>query len=160
MDHTTTPSEDTRPLVGIAVGSVLAVLTVVMTLWDMGQSMQGPPAGPAGEILRLFPELMGVKMLMAPIGILLACALIVGIILAAMRHPSGNKVVRLTTWTIIVFGILYVAINYLVVSGSPNWVRIGASMQTAFTYSFIGSTAFTVLIWSAILYLFRKSRWG
>lgn len=160
---TSVVAEDTvtekRPVAGIAVGAVLGVIGIAWALTAIFKSFSGNAAGIEAALYKAFPASQDIGFFGSTLGLVSNSALLIGVLMAFLRHANGHKTVRITAYCasfalLLIFIALYVAIT-----GAPAWQTLDASTKGSLIGGLIGGAIGGLLQWGLILFLFRKSRW-
>lgn len=138
-----TSSQADRPIAGIIVALVLGIINII---WFGAVIFRGPPT----ELRSLF----GVGI--AFVG---NTVLVIGALLSYARHPSGNRTVRITCYSMLVLLVLQEAMMFTDVKAWPKWSSLDPIVAYSVVVGIVGVVIGTALVWIFILFLFRKRRW-
>lgn len=153
------PSIEKRPIAGIAVGTVLGIIGAVWSVAATFKLLYSNPAGIEATLFEAFPALQSTSIWGAALGLLGNSALLIGVLLAFLRHPKGHKTVRLTSYCTFVALLLMFVASYLAVTGAPAWQTLDAPTKGSLIGGLSGGVIGGILQWGLVLFLFRKSRW-
>ncbi len=153
------PSIEKRPIAGIAVGTILGVIGVIWSVAAIFKLLYSTPAGFDAALFEAFPALQGISLIGATLGLLGNSALLIGVLLAFLRHAKGHKTVRVTSYCTFVALILIFVASYFAVTGAPAWQALDAPTKGSLIGGLSGGVIGGILQWGLVLFLFRKSRW-
>lgn len=148
-----------RPIAGIAVGTVFSVVGLIWSIATIFMSLYSDPAGVEAALFQAFPALQGTSLFGAMFGLLGNSALLVGVLLAFLRHPKGHKTVRVTSYCTFAAIVVLFVVSYFLVTGAPAWQTLDAPSKAGLIGGLSGGIIGGALQWGLVLFLFRKSRW-
>lgn len=148
-----------RPIAGIAVGTVFGIVGLVLSIAAIFKSLYSNPAGVEAALYQAFPALQTTNFFGATLALVGNSALLIGVLLAFLRHARGHKTVRVTSYcTFAALAVLFV-ISYLAVTGATAWQTLDAPTKGSLIGGLSGGVIGSAMQWGLTLFLFRKSRW-
>lgn len=153
------PSAEKRPIAGIAVGTVFGVIGVAWSISAIFKFLYSNPAGVEAALYQAFPDFQVISFFGASLGLVNNTTLLIGVLLAFLRHPKGHKTIRITSYCTFAALVLLFAISYSTVTGAAAWQTLDARTKGSLIGGLIGGVLGGTLQWWLVLFLFRKTRW-
>ncbi len=106
-----------------------------------------------------FPGVEVINFFGSSVGLIANSVLLIGVLLAFLRHPNGHKTVRITAyWALAATFLLFVA-SYFAVTSAEAWQYLDPPTRGGLIGGLVGGMIGGILQWALLLFLFRKSRW-
>ena len=151
---------DKRPIAGIAVATIIGIIGIPCNIVVIFKSLYYNPMGVEAILYQAFPALQSITFLSSSIGIAGVSILLIGVLLVFLRHPNGNKTVRITCYCMLLAIIGMFIASYFAIVESTAWSTLDSSTQGGLIGGLVGGLIGGIFEWSLILFLFRKRRWG
>ena len=149
-----------RPIAGIVVAVVLGIIGVFWGIAQIIMSEYGNPSGIAAVLHQMIPALQGLTIISSSLLITGNTVLVISAMLAFLRHPNGNKSVRITSYFMIFVTAAIIVLSYFVFTESPSWQMLNGEVKGGLMGSLIGGGIGGLSQWFLVLFFFRKRRWG
>ena len=149
-----------RPIAGIAVGTIFGVIGVVWSIMSMFKSLYGNPAGVEAALYQAFPALQSTSFFSTSMGMVGNSALLIGALLVFLRHPKGNKTVRVTSYCMLIAIFCMFVASYFAVTEAEAWQTIDGPTKGSLIGGLAGGVLGGMFQWGLVIFFFRKKRWG
>ena len=158
--HNLGPKIASRPMAGIAVGSILGVIGLLWSIATLFKLLYGTTGGSLAAMFETFPALNTTTLLSTSVGITGHTALLVGTSLSFLRHPRGNQIVRLSCIGLILAILITAILNHIIITSSDVWATLPNNFRGGLVGGVIGAAIGGIAQWSVVMFLFRKRRWA
>ena len=145
-----------KPVVGIVVALVLGIVGLLWTCAVLFHTLYGTPSSTQLAFQQSFPSLAIKTYIGLSFALIGNVVLIIGAFMAHLNHPSGAKVVRITSYSMIGLTFVLVVITYFTVTGAEAWPTLNAPTKGALIGGLVGGTIGALLQWGFLLFLFRN----
>jgi zinc-ribbon domain len=147
-----------RPVAGIVVAGVLGSVGLLWSCVAVLSFMSGP-TGVQGLLFRAFPGLQDIQFLTTSAGMVGNAAVLIGAVMSFLLHPAAAKVVRVSSWAMLLTIGVSTVVTGAVIFGSAAWPSLEAPARGSLMGGLVGGAIGGLIQWGLILFLFRKSRW-
>lgn len=149
---------DKRPIAGIAVAGILGFIGV---LWDIAaifKNLYSQPTGVEADLYQAFPALQIITHFSPFLSITGNSALLIGTLMAFLRHPNGYKTVRITSYCMLLAVLGIFVASYFAVASAVPWRMLDPITKGGLIGGLVGGALGGTLQYSLILFLFKKNR--
>jgi len=146
-----------KPIAGIVVAIVFGSINILWSSYSLINDLSGNVGTIDIMLSGLFPHYIASKLIGQFALLILSTIIIIGALLSFFQHPKGNKLVKLICWVTIVYMIIFVSIDYILITTSDNWVKLSQVLKSTLIGGIIGGLIGGALPNILILFLFRKS---
>ena len=147
-----------KPLAGIVVGGVLGTIGLLWSTVATFSSLSSDPSGPQAQLLLLFPGLGEVQFLANSTGMIGNAAVLIGALLSFLLHPSGNSIVRITSWAMLAGVVIASLLTAAVVLNLSAWPLLQPEAKASLLGGIMGGLIGGVFQCGLIIFLFRGFR--
>ena len=149
-----------RPIAGIAVGTIFGIIDLAGSFVKMFKILYSTPTGIEAVVYKAFPAFQVIEFNSICIGIAGNSALLIGVLMAFLRHPQGNKTVRVTSYCMLAAYLCMLASYYFAITEAEAWLTLDTKIKDSIISMFVAAMLGGIFHWVLLLFLFRKSRWG
>lgn len=144
-----------KPLAGIIVALVVGVFGLIWNSTVLFHNIYGNPSNVEALLYQTFPSLQIKIYIGLSFAMLGNTVLIIGGLMAHLNHPTGAKVVRITSYSMIGLSFVLTTITFFVVTGSETWPTLGASTKGTLIGGLVGGIIGALLQCGLLIFLFR-----
>ena len=144
-----------KPIAGIIVAFVVGIFGLIWSGAVLFHTLYGTPSSTEAALSQTFPSLQIKTNLGQSLALMGYAVLIIGALMAYQNHPTGAKVVRVTSYFMIAVTIVLVVITFIVVTGAEAWPTLDAPTKGALIGGLVGGAIGAFLQWGLLLFLFR-----
>lgn len=148
-----------RPIAGIAVGTIFGIIGVVWSIAALFAMVYMDPGSIETSLNEAFPGLDVINFFGSSVGFIANTVLLIGVLLAFLRHPNGHKTVRITAYCALVASFFLFMSSYFTVTGADAWQYLDPPTRGSLMGGLIGGMIGGLFQWILLLFLFRKRRW-
>lgn len=142
------------PLVGCVVVGVFSVLDIIISIITLYSN----PTYDEALLHKYIPVLKEIVSLRASLALIFSTILLIGVILAYLKHPNGKKTVRVASYAWMLVSIFLLMLSYFNTTSWSAWETTEENFKTAFSAAFFTAILF-IGIWTLfIVYLFKESK--
>ena len=159
VSPTSSSASIARPIVGIVVVVILAVIAIIMGAAFEVRHLSGEVSAAEAQGYAAFPSIQAIDNASTGIGLLASVVLLVGAVLSYMGHPRGNHTVRVVSYFTLAAAVVFFLWYLIAITGSASWSSVDSDGKGKII-GFIGGSLISGTVRSGvILFLFRKSKW-
>lgn len=148
--------ESNRPIAGIIVAIVLAIINLLWSSYTLINITRGDFSKIDIILNGLFPHYIVSNFIGQSALFIFSTILIIGSILSFYYHPKGNKLVKMACWLFIIYIIIFLSIDYTLITNNNNWENLSQVLKSGIMGGLIGGLIGGTLPNVLVLFLFRK----
>jgi len=145
-----------RPIVGIAVGAIFGLLGLLWSSAQIFKALYTNTSGPAADLYRAFPPLQDIAFFGSSLGMLGNSVLLIGVLLALMRHVNAARTVRMTSRCMLGAILATSIASYLVLTRADAWQLLDPRTKGGLIGGLIGGLLGGGVQWGLVLFFFRE----
>jgi len=147
---------DKRPVAGIAVAGILGFIGVVWDIAAIFENLYSQPTGVEADLYQAFPALQIIAHFSPFLSIAGNSALLIGTLMAFLRHPNGCMTVRITAYCMLLAVLGIFVASYFAVAAAVPWHMLDPITKGGLIGGLVGGMLGGTLQYSLILFLFKK----